>query len=290
MLTRLTQLLVVFGMLIAAPLLAGSSQAQGDLPVRITPANVDRLELLDTIGTGELYDIGLLDGGATLAAVTQDGIVRYDPADLTLIDVIAYTENPFPDDGFQPYVNQDIGASTLHARYEDRRISFAWDRELWTIDTATGEQTRESLPDDYVEPEIITLSPDGQWEWTFSRDEVSFAKVNMLKNTTTGEKIVFEDTNCGGIAGNPAVVFSPDGSRLYTALGPDHGVIAVWDTATGAQIAAVGGYAVDARGIVFTPDGDTLWVARGDEYSFLRCAGGQNPGDGLYAYDLEAYT
>jgi WD40 repeat protein len=279
---------------VLSTVLAGRGDDDGkktSTPTRpvITPQNITKLERLRTSDPGPLYDIALTEDGETLVAIARNGLALYKAADLTPLKVMPYEQTPFPSGG---PVFLDL-RPTLGATIQGTTASFVYEDQRWFIDIHTGEQRSEPVPEGYESSDTPVISPDGQWHIVYGRDPQTLEKIFTVLNDTTDAQYDLTLALCGGHTSGFTAVFHPDGTRLYTATGPQNGVISAWNLATGEISATRGGFGPEVWDMVLLPATHTVLVVQGEpnvERQVMFCPGERNPNTGVFAYDLDSGT
>jgi WD40 repeat protein/tRNA A-37 threonylcarbamoyl transferase component Bud32 len=103
----------------------------------------------------------------------------------------------------------------------------------------------------------IAFSPDGR---TLAAGDAQ-GRITLFNLTTLNSWTI------EGIAGVESLIFSPDGSRIYS--GHHGGLIMEWEAATGNRVEELPGHYVNVFGLAVSPDGATLASAGYDGAVFL---------------------
>jgi WD40 repeat protein len=91
----------------------------------------------------------------------------------------------------------------------------------------------------------------------------AFPPAHSIPRTLASESAPFKEMARAHSSRVMALAFSPDGNRL--ASGGFDRVAKVWDTRTGAELTAVGGFNGMVSGVAFSPDGNILAAASDDQ-------------------------
>lgn len=136
------------------------------------------------------------------------------------------------------------------------RMLFADTYHLWLFDAQRYEPLRDFEPPSFL---LVScgFSPDSSR--VVSRSVEAVESAVTLWDPQTGEQVA-----CLGVDGSTteSLAFSPDGSRLATALGD--GTIRVWDPDSGAAVATLSGHGSAVTSCGFSPDGKLLVSASKD--------------------------
>jgi RNA polymerase sigma factor (sigma-70 family) len=192
-------------------------------------------------GLGWVHQVAFLPDGRTLAALGEDGTVRFwEPATgkevrrLPGPGRVLLAASLAGDGNTLAAVESDGGANA------DQCVSF-WD-------VTTGERLRGFAADPGRKYVGVALSPDGRAFATLDRDgAVAF------RDARTGEERCRAETVCPYLY---VLAFAPDGRSLATA-GSD-GRVWVHDAATGKKRHCLEGHTGELRCLAFSPDGRTL--------------------------------
>jgi RNA polymerase sigma factor (sigma-70 family) len=203
-------------------------------------------------------------------AAVEDGPARQaeQPVERPRTERQAATLDPYGDP-LPPGAVGRLGALRWRHEGEAKSMAFSPDGKVLATtsrdglvfyDTATGRaldrrKTAVESPDHAV---AVAYSPDGKYFAFQVQDQDRAVHLWDAAARTPVRALVAS-------RGRPArldfmnICFSPDSKWLAASAGPD--LVAVWDVATGRQIAAVKGHNHDNPGLAFSPDGKTLALA-----------------------------
>lgn len=249
-----------------------------DLQVIHPDPRESRLSLQD--GSG--YELAIL-GVDSSPRVTVDGVFREDGTRLYLAVV---SEQPtlqvWDSDESSATFGELLNTIDLSRQsglpqvvLSDMRVAVRLGTEIIVFDRETLEEQRR-LPGQTA----LALSPAGDLLAAVSPDGPV-----MLYDLATGEARPLSDATCPQPPTH--LLFSADGRTLYTASSQISGTVAAWDTATGTQIGAAGGYSPLMTDMAVRTDenGETLVYVTTTDPRIMPCST-PTPGTGLHVYSL----
>jgi WD40 repeat protein len=124
------------------------------------------------------------------------------------------------------------------------------DHTVILADAADGRRLR-TITEHAADVCALTFSPDGRILATGSDQRI------ILTDVSTGKSHAIEAG-----AGVSSLIFSRDGTRLYSAL--SNGSIISWDVAERRQVLPIPGHATGMHSLAISPDGTTL-ASAGDD-------------------------
>ncbi len=149
-----------------------------------------------------------------------------------------------------------------------------WRLTLW--DGKTGQRlAAQAVPPDIVR---LTISPDGAF---LAAVDIRQDVYLIDRKSGAARRIVSEKTHHPRL---PMVAFSPDGTRLATALSSyraenDASAVSLWDPAAGRLLSTFPGRGEKPENLLFTPDGRSLLISSEWSVRLWRLPGGDSGAD-----------
>ncbi len=264
------------------PVLAGTPVPMPKEP--ITPANVDRLQLLAMWGRGQVKQIAYSPDGQLLAVGTSSGIWLHNAKTLELrrlipanSEILAMTfladGQLMAQVGGKTINRWDVTTGTLVGSWQVKdfnleRVAFAPDGKVLATalndgrigfwDITGGQLLRTSAGHPHRLAGGLTFSPDGSLLASSTNDHT--LKIWEVQTGTLWRDLQGQP-DPETILAKSITAFSPDGKLL--ASGYDN-AIRLWDVETGTLLKTLEGHTASVESLRFSPDGKLL-ASGGDD-------------------------
>ncbi|MDX1992698.1 MAG: hypothetical protein SF029_09920 [bacterium] len=253
-------------------------------PVQFTPENIAQIRPMVALGYGPLIDIGLVEDGATLAAVHTLGVVLYDAADLNVPPRdIRFEQNPFASINVPSFTpgGATFEADSVTVIGPDATITVDLASEIQTIQPGDAEFTAQEATDD------VTSAAGDLRAYVDADGQI------VVEETASGEaRFTVLDTVC---AQRPAarLRWNADGSVLYAASLRSGGTVFAFDGMSGERLGAVGGFGTPINDLDFISQPGFIGGAGGSDQLVVTVSDVRpqdcaiiNPGNGVAVFDV----